>query len=386
MKKTNISTLLLDLIKIPSYISTSPKVVNENKLVDYIFDWLKSHTDLEVEKQPLDGGRFNLVAKKGNPDTIFLGHTDTVAPSQDAPINQLKPEIIDGYIWGRGATDMKSGVAAMIAAIEAVPEANNFWLMLYADEEYDFLGMKELVKKYLKIRPKLLISADGSDLEIGHGCRGLIEFTARIIGETGHPAKGMGRNAVYGTAVALTELQNYLNDFSHPIMGQTSYNVAYMYGGTKTDASIVSNRLRSVQDYGNMVPDICEVKIDIRPATPDLNAKKIISEFKRLINSKQLDFELVQITHDLGAWYTDQKGIKQYSELVKKIGGSEKFSDPKSTGYLDLQMLWAKVGQPTSLMFGGGVGMTAHKPDERILIKDLEKTRDFFIECLKLSK
>lgn len=386
MTNFGVAELLLNLIKIPSYVSNSPHVVNENKLVDYIYDWLKTHTDLKVEKQPLDGGRFNLVAKKGKPDTIFLGHTDTVAPSQDAPVNQLKPEIIDNYIWGRGATDMKSGVAAMMSAIEAVPEANNFWLMLYADEEYDFLGMKELVKKYEKIKPKLLISADGSDLEVGHGCRGLIEFTARIIGETGHPAKGMGKNAVFGTAVALTELQSYLNNYSHPIMGPTSFNVAYIYGGTKTESSIIDKRLRSVIDHGNMVPDICEVKIDIRPASPDLNAKKIISEFKKLINIKQLEFELVQITHDLGAWYTDPKDIKKYSDLVKKIGGNKKFSDPKSTGYLDLQMLWAKVGQPTSLMFGGGVGMTAHKPDERILIKDLEKTRDFFIECLKLSK
>jgi hypothetical protein len=55
MKKTNISTLLLDLIKVSSFISTTPKIVNKNNLINYIFDWLKSHTDLKVEKQPLDG-------------------------------------------------------------------------------------------------------------------------------------------------------------------------------------------------------------------------------------------------------------------------------------------------------------------------------------------
>lgn len=386
MKKSSVTELLLNLIRIPSYVSDSPKIVNENKLVDYIFDCLKSHTDLEIEKQPIGNDRFNLIAKKGNPDTIFLGHTDTVAPSQDAPINQLKPESIDGHIWGRGATDMKSGIAALLNAIESVPEADNFWLMLYADEEYDFLGMKALVKKYGKLRPKLLISADGSDLRVGHGCRGLIEFTARIIGETGHPAKGTGKNAVFGTAIALTELQQYLNEFTHPIMGPTTFNVAYIYGGTRTNESIIGNRLQSVQNYGNMVPDICEVKIDIRPASPELNAKKVISKFKSLINSKKLDFELVQTTHDFGAWYTEKQDIKKYSKIAQQVGGSDTFSDPKSTGYLDLQMLWEKVGKPPALMFGGGIGITAHKPDERIAIEDLEKTKDFFVECLKLTK
>lgn len=51
--------------------------------------------------------------------------------------------------------------------------------MLYSDEGYDFLGMKELVKNIAKLRLKLLISADGSDPEVDHGYRGLMKFKSR---------------------------------------------------------------------------------------------------------------------------------------------------------------------------------------------------------------
>jgi len=381
--KDKVVDLLSNLIKIPSFV-TDETGVNENKLVDFIEDWLGKNTKLKVERQALSGGRFNLIAKCGQPETIFLGHTDTVQPSKDAPVNQLIGKIIKDEIWGRGATDMKSGVAALMSAASLARRANNYWIIFYADEEYDFLGMKAFVKEFGALRPKRIVSADGSDLAIGLGCRGLIELTCRVKGETGHPAKGTGKNAIWGSISALASLKKYLDNFHNPIMGRTSFNLAYIHGGAELAKSVgVNNRLEKVGKAGNVVPDVCEFTIDIRPAKPDLDADKVIEFLKNEFKTLGIDFELVERKHDLGAWYTDKKEIQNFAKVAREVTGENNFANPRSTGYLDLQMLWRTAGKPPSFVFGGGIGSTAHKPDERIKISDLIKTRDFFLKVME---
>jgi len=383
MDKDEVVGLLVELIRIPSFVTDEPGV-DENNLVDFIEDWLEKNTKLKVERQGLPGGRFNLIAKQGEPETVFLGHTDTVQPSKDAPVNQLTGEIIKDEIWGRGATDMKSGVAALMSAANLARNANNYWIIFYADEEYDFLGMKSLVGEFGKLKPKRIISADGSDLAVGHGCRGLIELTCRIKGETGHPAKGTGKNAIWGAMAALSNLKKYLARFRHPIMGGTSFNLAYIHGGTELTMSMGSNnRLKEVGKAGNVVPDICEFTIDIRPAKPDLNADEVVKFLEKEFKDLGLGFELAERKHDLGAWYTDREELQSFSRIAKETVGKSNFADPRSTGYLDLQMLWEATERPTAFMFGGGIGSTAHKPDERIKISDLVKTRDFFLKVME---
>lgn len=382
MDKDEVVELLSKLIRIPSFV-IDKKGANENRVVDFIEDWLGRNTKLTVEKQKLPGGRFNLVAKMGKPETIFLGHTDTVQPNKNALVNQLEGKIVKDEVWGRGATDMKSGVAALMSAVHLAKDAKNYWLILYADEEYDFLGMKGLVEKYGKLRPKRLISADGSDLLVGHGCRGLIELTYRVKGETGHPAKGTGNSAIWGTTTVLSDLKKYGDRFAHPIMGGTSFNLAYIHGGAELTKSVgINKRLVEVGKAGNVVPDICEFTIDIRPAKPELNADKVIEFLEKEFKSIELEFELVERKHDLGAWYTDKKELIDFVRIAEQVTGRSKFGDPRQTGYLDLQMFWNAVGRPPSFMFGGGIGSTAHKPDERIKIGDLIKTRDFFLKVL----
>lgn len=357
MNKDEVVQLLQDLIRIPSFVS-------ENNLVDYIESWLKQNTKLDIIRQPLSGGRFNLLAKNGEPNTIFLAHTDTVQPSVSAKINQLEGKIIKNEIWGRGATDMKSGIAVLMSAAHLVKDAKNYWIMFYADEEHDFLGMKALVKEYGHLRPKRLVSADGSDLKVGHGCRGLIELTCRIRGEVGHPAKETGNSAIWGTVQVLNKLRANLEN-------QATFNLAYIHGGTEIPQSIgPDNRLNEVGKAGNVVSDICEFTLDIRPSFSRINVQSIISQLQKEFNFCKLKFELVEQKHNLGAWNTNPADLADL--------GNVDFADINSTGYLDLQMLWEATGKPTSFMFGGGIGSTAHKPDERIKISDLIKTRDFF--------
>lgn len=379
--------LLQDLVRIPSWVDKTKGGIkhNENGVVDYLECWLKTNTNFSVRRQKLDGDRYNLIASKGRPEVIFLGHTDTVAPSEGSKYNQFAAEIHDGKIWGRGSTDMKSGIAAMVQALSLSPNVDNIWAMFYADEEYDFLGMKGLVRDYSDLKPGLLVSSDGSNLEIGHGCRGLIDFRARVRGTSGHAAHGNGINAINGLFSGLTGLRNYLDRFNHPVMGGTSLNLAYFLGGQQKEGSInQDDLLEMVAQEGNVIPDIAECVVDIRPASPDLTVENITSKLKADVESTGCTLEKLRIRHDLGAWYTDLSQIKEYLDLAAEVLKQKevKINGLDKSGYLDLQMLWAATGKPPAFMFGGGVGFTAHKPDEHIEIENLIKERDFFQKVL----
>jgi len=189
---------------------------------------------------------------------------------------------------------------------------------------------------------------------------------------------------IWGAMAALSNLKKYLARFRHPIMGGTSFNLAYIHGGTELTMSMGSNnRLKEVGKAGNVVPDICEFTIDIRPAKPDLNADEVVKFLEKEFKDLGLGFELAERKHDLGAWYTDREELQSFSRITKETVGRSNFADPRSTGYLDLQMLWEATERPTAFMFGGGIGSTAHKPDERIKISDLVKTRDFFLKVME---
>lgn len=391
-KDRELAKLLQELIRIPSWVPDDPSeeelkwTQNENHLVDYIEEWLKTHTTLEVERQKLAYGRFNLIATKGKPTMILLGHLDTVRPSEGAPYDQLAAEIHEGKIWGRGAADMKSGLASVMQAVEMTPDANNLMVVFYADEEYDFLGMKAFVDKYSWLRPKVIISADGSDFKFGHGCRGLIELRGRIIGETGHPASGSGKNAIWGTYEGLAELRRYLETFDHPVMGKPSFNLAYQLGGAKLPESIVEgNYVAKVGQAGNVVPDINEFVIDIRPSSPDLTLDKVVEVLEAYFADKRFAYETIQARHNLGAWYSDIKSLEEYVAVVKEAFGQDsiELENLKKSGYLDLQMLWEATGRPLAFMVGAGKHNMAHSPMENIEIDALARGRDVFVELLK---
>jgi succinyl-diaminopimelate desuccinylase len=379
--------LLQALIRIPSWVSRKDKQ-NENKLVLFLEKWLKENTDFEVVKQPLEGGRFNLIAKKGLPNLVFLAHTDTVPPSEHSPHGQFEAEIHERKIWGRGATDMKSGIASMAQALAIAKDTTNVWAIFYADEEYDFLGMKGLIKKYGDLKPKMIVSSDGSDLKIGNGCRGLIEIRGRVRGETGHAAKGNGLNAIDAISTSMTELKKYFSDFSHPVMGKTSLNLAYLLGGQETAISYKDNLLTEVSQEGNVIPDIAEFVIDVRPSSPDLKAKNITEFLNKLLTKQGYKFEVVAVRHDLGAWYTDSKELKNIEKIASSEFGKNKvvYAKPGESGYIDLQMFWETCGRPPAFIFGAGDGETAHKPNEYINIKNLIKERNFFLNILRDSK
>jgi acetylornithine deacetylase/succinyl-diaminopimelate desuccinylase-like protein len=380
-----VELLLKQLINIPSYLDSVNETKNENQLVDFIEQWVQENTLFATVRQILQGGRYNLIIKSGDPRTLFLAHTDTVPPSVNARFDQLQAIEFDGEIWGRGATDMKSGIACLMKAL-LLPAAQrkNFWMVFYADEEQQFLGMKEFIKRYRDIRPKLIVSADGSDLQIGNGCRGLIDLSFRIKGETGHPAKETGNSAIQGTIKCLDQLGKFLATQTNGQLGNTPWNVAYMFGGSERPDSYHDGQLTVVGKQGNVVPDVCECVLDIRPAPETLSTDEIETVLREAGNRLNLKYESVSVGQRLGSWFTDPVELDPYLNVVRKIVGEARLSKPQEVGYIDLQMAWSTLGKPPALTFGAGLGSTSHKPDERISIGDLRKGERVFAEIMTM--
>ena len=387
-KDKKLVELLQNLVKIPSWVSddeTEKWITNENNLVDYIEKWLRKNTDLNVIRQKLDYGRFNLIASKGNPEIIFLAHTDTVAPPANPTYSAFGAEVRDGKVWGRGTADMKCGIAALMQAAILSPDADNYAMIFYADEEYDFLGMKSLIKECNHLKPHYLISADGADLKMGNACRGLIEIRFRVKGKSAHAATGQGINAIEGVYKITEGVKTFLAKNAHKEMGVSSFNLAYVFGGNGLGAdSVVDGKLLRVGQEGNVVPNIAEVVIDIRPSSPDISAKIIVKEMQSLALKEGLVLEIVNERHDLGAWFTDKSELREFEKIAQKVCRVKKieFNDFRKSGYLDLQMFWEATGKPTAFVFGAGSGKTEHTDEENVEIENLVKTRDFFVEVL----
>lgn len=144
-------TLLKDLIRIdssnPDLIPGAP---GESAIADYLIEWLSART-FECDRMEETHGRPSVVAVSkgtGGGHSIMLnGHIDTVSlGSYDG--DGLTPEHRDDNIYGRGAYDMKSGIAAIMIAAEAAaarPHAGDIVLSLVADEEFASAGTEEVL-------------------------------------------------------------------------------------------------------------------------------------------------------------------------------------------------------------------------------------------------
>jgi succinyl-diaminopimelate desuccinylase len=327
--------LACKLVSIPSWVGNG---CNEQKIGEFIFNWLQTNTQLDVIKQDVGGGRFNVIASgKGTVTTLLAGHMDTVA-------------------------------AGMVALSEA-KNTTGIMFLAYVDEEYDFAGMRAFVTEYKnKIKPTLVISLDGYKEVIGNGCRGLIEVSFKLRGKSGHAGRPeMGVNAIVAGNNCITKLQRMLvAKYSDPILGITSPNLAYSQGGLDTGNGVYGRQ-------GNNIPDLAEFVLDIRPATSNLTAEVVEKILAQYVKASKLQIEDWSVRHNLGAWSTSSQTI---AEKVTLPGVYETFG-----GYVDTQMIWAAFDKPICLAIGASTRSVAHTPNEYVELVDLENTKN---NCLSL--
>jgi succinyl-diaminopimelate desuccinylase len=215
-------------------------------------------------------GVTNLWARRGTaqPLFVFAGHTDVVPtgplPQWTSP--PFAPEIRDGRLYGRGAADMKSSLAAMLTATEAFlaenPEASgSLAFLLTSDEEGDAVDGTVAVVEALKARGEAIdycvIGEPTSVATLGdmikNGRRGSLSGLLTVRGVQCHIAyPHLGRNPIHEVAPALAELAATEWDEGNEYFPPTTWQVSNIHGGTGAT---------------NVVPGSVEIRFNFRFAT-----------------------------------------------------------------------------------------------------------------------
>jgi succinyl-diaminopimelate desuccinylase len=232
-----------------------------------------------------------------SPMLCFLGHTDVVPPGPRAAwgSDPFVPEIRDGFLYGRGAADMKSGVAAMVCALEAFVAANpdhpgTAALLLTSDEEGDAIdGVRRVCEHFRSIGQRIDYCVTGEPSSIKQlgdlirvGRRGTLTGTLTVRGIQGHVAyPKRARNPIHQAMPALAELSarrwddGYALDTAHPFP-PSSLQISNIHSGTGAN---------------NVIPGTCEVVFNFR-YNPGWGAEELEREVHSLLDRHGLDHEL----------------------------------------------------------------------------------------------
>ncbi|MBP7785692.1 M20/M25/M40 family metallo-hydrolase [Patescibacteria group bacterium] len=362
--------LLKKLIEIPSYVGEG---VNESEIGNFVYDFLKKNTNLEVEKQFVEDKRFNIVAYKNpNPELMFFSHLDTVPP-KNFKSNCTKPIEKDGKIFGLGSVDMKSGLAVSLSIANKFKNNDNIAYIFSVDEEYEFKGAKALVKKY-KFKPKLIINPEPTSLQILNSCRGVTEFTLKFHGKSCHAgSKNLGINAIEKSVELFDILQKEISKYDNE-SGKNSLNLAGLNGG-------ILRENNQVIGSGNLVPNyascIAEIRISNRKLTKNFIENKINSISKKIgIEVSNIEFNFL-----MNPAFTPKSKLKNFENILKETNINPIYRDINNSGYYEVQFLQENWGSDI-LIFGPSPYEKSHQEEEYVEIKTInivEKVFEDFI-------
>lgn len=217
-------------------------------------------------------GRSNVVGRigSGNHTLLFAGHLDTVGVEGmvHAPFD---PRESEGRIYGRGAADMKSGVAAMCAAaLRSVDTARcRVIVAAVCDEEYESLGMRALVGSGLMAEAAIL--TEPTRLTIAPAHRGFAWLTIRFRGKAAHGSRyDIGVDAIRHAGLFLAELESLdahgLTARTHPLLGRASVHASTITGG----------------EGFSTYPGECVLRIE-RRTLPGESAEQVTNEVRELL-------------------------------------------------------------------------------------------------------
>ncbi len=371
--KTDVIQLTKQLIEIASYVRED---INEVNIANYIFSFLKRN-GLSPYKQFIDQKRFNVIVVKGNPKLWLCAHMDTVEQKTNEDLN---PKRIGNKLYGLGATDMKSGIAAILCAVSNAKQLNNIGLLFYCDEEYNFAGMKKFLENF-DGKPELVIIPESTNMQISNAHRGLIELNAVIKGKTGHASRPEeGINAIAQTVKAVEEMAKKLSlKYSNSNVGITTCTLSRIKGGLQV--GVKDNNIIYAKGT-NSIPDTAEVWLDIRPAVKNFRGKKAIDIFKKHIEKNACILENVAITEDLGSLFTPTSQLTRFEKILEKTLGKKEYLPGKKMGYGDGQLFFEKTDSPV-IYFGAGPSETCHKKGEYVLIDQVKMLEKILKEVIK---
>mgnify|MGYP006276663327 FL=1 len=312
----------------------------------------------------------NLWLRRGNatPLFVFAGHTDVVPPGPEDQWQTppFEPTERDGYLFGRGAADMKGSVAAFVCAVERFVEANpdhagSIALLLTSDEEGPARdGTKRVVEALTdqRIAPDwCLVGEPSSTRQVGdtikNGRRGSLSATLTVRGTQGHVAyPQFADNPVHRAAPALTDLVNTEWDTGNTYFPPTSFQIT---------------NVRAGEGANNVIPGNLEVAFNFRYST-ETSADALKERVARLLERHRLDYDIEW--HLSGTPFLTDEGnlIDAATQVIEEKSGITPHLSTAG-GTSDGRFIAPTGAQVLEL---GPVNATIHKVNESVNVDDLE--------------
>ena len=346
---------------------------NEETIIRFIASKMKA---LGYDEVVIDGFG-NVVGRVGSGEkaVMFDSHVDTVEV-KDAELWKVPPfsgEIIDGWLWGRGSVDMKSGAAASIYAAavaksQGLLEGKRVYVSCTIfEEDCDGENLKHMFKE-LQFRPDFFVTCEPSGNIITTGHKGKAQIVIKTQGVSAHgsaPEKGV--NAIYEMA----EIINRVEKTNLELMTKAA-----------PKGTLVMSRISSTGASLNAVPSECEVYLDRRMVVGETE-ETIKKEIEKIIKGKNATWEIgtlhrktwtgMDITYEPLhlAWEIpfDHKLTKAFIDSYKEVFGTE----PEKYDFWDFStnaVATVSMGIPT-IGFGPGEYKLAHMTNERCEISQI---------------
>ncbi len=364
--------LLRDLVRLPSVNPMGRDLhgpgVYEHQVTAYLEDFFRG-LGVPCERQTVAPLRDNIVARYEPPGAawtlVLEAHQDTV-PADGMTVEPFAARVEGGRLYGRGACDVKGGMAAMLAAFarlvrERPAGSARVVLACTVDEESTFLGVQRLVRDDLRggcRGPVGAVVAEPTGLNVVDAHKGVVRWDLTTAGRSCHSSRPEeGVNAIYRMGALLPLVERFADELRaarvHPRLGPATLSVGRIEGGASA----------------NTVPDRCRAEVDRRvlPGEDPLAAPAELAAYLR--RHTDVPFECSQpwlncpsLAPDGSAWLTARLG--QAADAV--AGRHEVLAVPYGTDASTLCL----AGVP-AVVFGPGDIARAHTCDEWVPLDEV---------------
>lgn len=333
----------------------------------------------KIESMPFaDVSNLWAVRGEAGPLFVFAGHTDVVPTGNaaDWASEPFVPEVRDGYLYGRGAADMKGSLAAMLVAtanyLAAHSPAGRIGFLITSDEEGSAINGTRKVIAELQSRGEqidyCLVGEPSSDQHTGDvikiGRRGSLSARIRVQGIQGHVAyPQLARNPIHKALPALSDLIAETWDQGNAAFPATSLQISNIQAGTGAN---------------NVIPETLSADFNLRFST-ELDAATIQQRVHAILDKHALDYHIDW--HLSGEPFLTSSGelIKAVTESIQAITGKPPLASTAG-GTSDGRFIAPTGAEVVEL---GPCNATIHKINECVRVSDLDRLTEIYEQILE---
>lgn len=369
VEKDKSRKLLIEMLNIRSVNSKDDEGAVARFLVDYF-----KQCGIEASYHSIDAKRGNVLAKIEGHDSsraiLWNGHLDTVDYGELTAWHSKPWEAFlkSGRIYARGASDMKSGLAAMVHSLcelksSGIKPAHDIYFLGTADEERSGIGAAHSLEEGYFPKLKEVLIGEPSSLKIGIAQKGCIWLKLSFKGKTSHGAyPERGINAIEEAYAFVAKLKSYVESFKHELLLTSTCQINLVSGGI----------------VPNMTADSCEMILDIR-VVPGLTLAMIEEKIEELSTDSKIRVKIEVLNHRMSVSIDkEDRQVKELEKAYTAVTGKE--CEYLGINYFtDASIFLQKYPDLKIMSFGAGDEELCHQPDEYVELENYYKS----IEILK---